>query len=194
MLKRARPASDLDAATRVVCDGCSVLLRERLESDRDACVEMARAVHERDRYPMYLPSDLASFIFTPGALGAWVAEEDGEVAGHVALHSRSSPAVLALAQEATGLSRERLCVVARLLVSPRHRRRGIGRALLEAASDAALARRLRPVLDVVRDHEAAVAFYERSGWVRAGEVTVRWGDHPEVQELVYLGPELALAP
>jgi GNAT superfamily N-acetyltransferase len=171
-----------------------MLVRERLESDRQGCVEMARVVHDLDRYPMFLPEDLASFIFTPGALGAFVAEIEGEIAGHVALHPRSSPPVLALARQATGVSDEGLCVVARLLVSPRQRRRGVGRALLEAAAGEAHKRGLWPVLDVVSGHGAAVSLYERCGWVRAGEVTVRWGEHPEVQELVYLGPGLAPAP
>jgi GNAT superfamily N-acetyltransferase len=137
---------------------------------------------------MYLPDDLRAFIGTPDALCAFVAGEDGEIVGHVALNPRSSPAVMDMACEALGLPPQDLSVVARLLVSPRHRRRGIGRSLLEAAASEAHVRGLWPVLDAVSDHEAAIHLYDDCGWVRAGIVTVRWGDHPEVRELVYLGP------
>lgn len=50
-------------------DRCSMLLRERLESDLEACELIARAVHEVDRYPTYLPEDLRVFMATPDALG-----------------------------------------------------------------------------------------------------------------------------
>ncbi|MGA2530365.1 MAG: GNAT family N-acetyltransferase [Acidimicrobiales bacterium] len=117
-----------------------------------------------------------------------MSEEDGEIAGHVVLNPRSSPAVLEMASSALGLPADRLAVVARLLVSPHHRRRGLGRSLLETAAAHARGRGLWPILDAVTGHQAAICLYDRCGWVRAGTVTVRWGDHPEVDELVYLGP------
>jgi GNAT superfamily N-acetyltransferase len=163
-------------------------VRKRLDTDLDSCVQLAREVHESDGYPMYLPEDLALFVTAPEAFGAWVAEEAGEIAGHVALNPRSSPAVLEMASSALSLPADHLAVVARLFVSPRHRRRGLGRLLLEVAAQEARERGLWPVLDAVTGHEAAICLYDRCGWVRAGTVTVRWGDHPAVDELVYLGP------
>jgi GNAT superfamily N-acetyltransferase len=171
-----------------LCDRCSMPVRSRVEADIDTCVQLASVVHEVDGYPTYLPDDLRVFIGIPDALGAWVAEEEGEIVGHVALNPRSSPPVMKMASEALGLRGDRLGVVARLLVSPLHRRRGLGRALLETASDEAHARGLWPVLDAVTGHQAAIELYDRCGWVRAGKITVRWGDYPEVEELVYLGP------
>jgi GNAT superfamily N-acetyltransferase len=72
------------------------------------------------------------------------------VLGHVALHEAAADPTLLAAQRATGLAADRLAVVARLLVSPDARRRGLGRRLLLAATAAAHATGLRPVLDVIQ--------------------------------------------
>jgi GNAT superfamily N-acetyltransferase len=165
-----------------------VAVRERTQADLDNCVALARVVHEIDRYPMFLPDDLRRFIEAPDALAAWVAEEDGEIAGHVALRSRSSPTVVAMASGALKLPPDRLGVVARLLVSPLHRRRGIGRSLLEVASRDAHARGLWPILDVVTHQDKAISLYDKCGWVRAGQVTSRYGDDVVLDEFVYIGP------
>jgi GNAT superfamily N-acetyltransferase len=163
-----------------------VLVRHRRTGDADACEAVARAVHRLDGYPPYLPDDLRTFILSP-AIDAWVAEVDGTVAGHVALHQRSSDAVMALASAATGRPAEHLAVVARLAVAPDHRRQGIGRALLHAAAGGARGRALLPVLDVVARFGGAIALYEACGWRRAGEVTLRLGGKC-FTELVFLGP------
>jgi GNAT superfamily N-acetyltransferase len=142
-----------------------------------------------DNYPMYLPDDdLEAFLVTPGALGAWVAVVPSGVAGHVALHPRSSRAVMAMAGERVGAPPERLAVVARFLVGPGSRGQGIGRLLLGAASEEAVARGLWPVLDVAKDLRSAIALYESCGWVRAGEVTVRLPDGRDLEEFVYVAP------
>jgi len=46
-----------------------VLVRERADADLPACVQLARAVHERDGYPHYLPGDLREFLVLPDAYG-----------------------------------------------------------------------------------------------------------------------------
>jgi GNAT superfamily N-acetyltransferase len=163
-------------------------LRERVEADIDSCALLARRTHEVDRYPMHIPDDLRLFIAAPDALAAWVVEQDGDIVGHVALRPRAGPTATALATETLGLDPDRLGVVSRLLVSPQHRRMGIGRSLLDVACEEAWARGLRPVLDVVTFQDAAIRLYESCGWVRAGQVTSRFGKGPEVEEFVYLGP------
>ena len=177
---RLRPAD--------LCDRFSMPVREGTEADLDDCVRLARVVHELDRYPVFLPADLRRFITAPDALAAWVAELDGQIIGHVALRSNSSAAVVAMASEALKLPADRLGVVARLLVSPQHRRRGTGRSLLEVASKQAHARGLWPILDVVTHQKGAIALYDKCGWTRAGQVTSRYGDDVVLEELVYLGP------
>jgi GNAT superfamily N-acetyltransferase len=166
-----------------------VLIRTRRDDDLDACADLVREVHAADRYPRFLPADIAAFLALTDPYGCWVADRDGEVAGHVALVPRSLPAAMELAASTLGQPEEQLAVVARLLVSPRARGQGAGRLLLAAATAAAAERGLRPVLDVDTALTQAIALYESAGWTRAGEITVRWSDGRTLPEYVYLGPQ-----
>jgi GNAT superfamily N-acetyltransferase len=165
-----------------------VLVRRRTEADLDECARVAGVVRERDGYPVYLDSDLRTFLATSDAVAAWVAEDQGEVIGHVALHRHTLPAVMAIAAAASGVGTDQLGVVARLLVDPEARARGAGRRLLETATAAARSRGLRPILDVCSRFGPALALYERCGWVKVGQVDLGFGDQ-QIEELVYLGPE-----
>ena len=161
-------------------------VRPRTETDLDALVEIARAVQVNDGYPGKAPRDLRSFIVSAEALGAWVAEHDGHVIGHVALHPESLPVVMDLAADAAGT--RHLGVIARLLVSPDARRLGAGRALLEQATVESRRRGLHPILDVVTEYAPAVSLYESCGWHNAGEVTMRFRDGTELQSYVFVAP------
>lgn len=149
--------------------------------------------HRADGYPKYLPEDLLSFIVDPEALGAWVAVDGEALLGHVALHRRSVPQVMEVAASATGLGEDRLAVVARLLVDPGGRRRGVGRVLLERATDEAVRLGRRAVLDVVDEHRAAVALYEAAGWVRVGQVDWSLPGAGPLREFVYVSPPAGCA-
>ena len=164
-------------------------IRPRRDADLPGCADLVREVHAADRYPRYLPADIAGFLAPPDPYGCWVADANGEVLGHVALVPRGLPATLQVAADALGQPHDHLAVVARLLVSPRARGQGAGRMLLAAATAEAASRGLRPVLDVDTDLAAAIALYESQGWTRAGQVTVRWSDGRTLTEYVYLGPE-----
>ncbi len=165
-----------------------MIVRPRTDDDVDACVRMATLIRDLDGYPTRRPLDLREFLVSPDALGAWVAEREGQVVGHVALHRHSTPEVMAMASQALGRSVDQLGVVARLLVSPDTRRESVGRTLLNKASREAIRRDRWPILDVVTSFEAAVSLYESCGWVRAGHVTFRFDDGGSVEEFVYLGP------
>ncbi len=166
-----------------------VLVRVRADSDLDACEQLCLDVHERDSYPQRLPGDLRRFIAWPGAICAWVAEVDGVLAGHVALHASGSPEVMDLTTRVTGQPPERFGVIARLLVSPRTRRTGVGRGLLFAATDYAVALGLAPMLEVTTDLQPAIDLYEACGWLRVGRVAVRWRSTGDVvDEYAYLAP------
>lgn len=164
------------------------MIRERLPEDGTALESIAFETHAFDGYPKYLPGDLRSFIVDSGALTAWVAEVDGLVVGHVALHPRSVPEVMKIALDATGLREDQVAVLARLLVSPSVRGMGIGRALLEHATTAATRLGRRAVLDVVDDHVSAIALYDRSGWTRVGQVEWNLPDGRPLREFVYVSP------
>jgi len=165
------------------------MIRERLPEDGAALEAIALDTHSHDGYPKYLPGDLMSFIVDPNALVAWVAEVDGAVVGHAALHPRSAPEVMNVALGATGLREDQVAVLARLLVSPSMRGMGIGRALLEHATSAAVLLGRRAVLDVVDEHVAAIALYDRAGWTRVGRVEWNLPGGLPLREFVYLSPE-----
>ena len=154
----------------------------------DDLLRLAAAVQHHDGYPGRRPLDLLAFMCSSDALCAWVAEHDGTIAGHVALHSESLPVVMETAARALDVDRSELAVVARLIVDPTLRRSGVGRALLETAAADARRRGLHPILDVATHYDAAVALYEWCGWRNAGEVTMVFGDGSQLQSYVYLAP------
>ena len=163
-------------------------VRPRVDTDLGACERLAEMVHANDGYPVYLPGDLRSFLAVPDALAAWVAVEDDEVVGHVALHPGREGAAMDLATAKTGIPASRFGVVARLLVSPGSRRAGIGRTLLDHAAGYAAQLGLRPMLDVVDRHVSAIRLYENRGWVRLGQVSVTFGRGVPIDEFVFIGP------
>jgi ribosomal-protein-alanine N-acetyltransferase len=165
-----------------------VVIRPRLDSDIDECVRIAAVVQEMDGYPGRRPRDLRAFLDSSDALSAWVAEYDGGIAGHVAVHRESMPVVMATAAAYLNLEAAELAVVARLIVDPAMRRLGIGRALLDAGAEAAQRHGRHPVLDVATHYEAAIALYDSFGWRNAGEVTMVFGDGFELQSYVYVAP------
>jgi GNAT superfamily N-acetyltransferase len=145
-------------------------------------------VHRVDGYPPRLADDLHAFMTSPGAIDVWVAEHDGQIVGHIALHTTSSVEVMELASCATGQPAAQLCVIARLLVAPTVRRTGVAQTLLATATHAAHARGLWPVLDVATQFVGAIRLYETAEWVCAGKVTARIPRADPLDEFVFLGP------
>jgi len=140
-------------------------IRQRVEADLGPCLALLQRVHGRDRYPLVWPDDPIDWLQTADAIGGWVCESDGGIAGQVLLRRPSGPPVRVW-EEATGMGADRLAVVSRLFVDPLHRCSGIGRELLATAATEARRRSLRPVLDVLIRGRAAVRLYEEQGWTR----------------------------
>ena len=169
----------------------TVSIRPRRVEDHPELEQLGRRVHRTDGYPVYLPDgDILAFVVSEHALDAWVAVDEGRVVGHVALHRRSSPGVLALAAGRLGITAAECGVVARLLVARELRRAGVGRALLDHAADQCRQRGLTPVLDVVDGTGPAIALYERAGWQRLGTVRFPLPDGSELSEHVYAQPRV----
>jgi GNAT superfamily N-acetyltransferase len=171
-----------------------VLVRPRTDDDLDASERLALAVHEADGYPVHVPADMRKFLVAADEFTAWVAELDGEVVGHVALHARCSQASTDVVRRDLGLGPGDYGVVARLLVSPAARRQGIGRSLLDAARSEAASRRLVPVLEVVTWHVPAIRLYEAFGWRRVGRAAVQIPDRPPLDVFVYVYGDAATGP
>ena len=171
-----------------------MLNRPRLDADVAACVAVMRRTFEQDGYPRYWRRHPARFLVGERETAAWVAERDGAVVGHVAVHGAAGDPTLGAAQRRTGLPAERLAVVARLLVSPNARRLGVGRALLQAATEHAHAHGQQPVLDVVQVDAGPVGLYEHAGWERLEPLTLPVEGHPSLLLWLYLGPAPSTVP
>ena len=162
-------------------------IRARVKEDLAGCAALLRQVHEHSGYPPTLPADPGSWLTPAYLVAAWVAEEGGLIAGHVALVRGVRYECLL---QATGRASDELGRVARLFVAPAARRRGLARSLLEAAVASAKERGLQPVLDVMDDSRAAIAVYERSGWKFVGTQTATWTTPACVSPTLrcYVGP------
>jgi GNAT superfamily N-acetyltransferase len=150
-----------------------VSVRPRQLEDLPACAAALRRVHDSSGYPSRWPDDPESWITPRGMVAAWVAEHDGEVAGHAALVRGMN---LDCLLRATGLPPESLGGITRLYVDPHFQRLGLARALLEVAAGAATDHGLKPVLDVVDGSTPAIALYERAGWHLVGTQPATWTD------------------
>jgi GNAT superfamily N-acetyltransferase len=170
-----------------------VLIRRKTDKDEDECLDLLMQVHESDGYPPYLPADVPAFITPKYEVAAWVAERDGRIVGHVAIHQASVDPTLAAAQRATGLPAGGLAVVSRLFTLPALRRVGIGRALLRHATRQAQSRGQRAVLDVGQALTASVALYESEGWERVDSLALRVDENAVLDLWVYVSPVTAQA-
>jgi GNAT superfamily N-acetyltransferase len=141
-------------------------IRVRADADLDECVRILETVHRADGYPTYWPDDPARWLSPRAMLGAWVAEDEGRIVGHIVLTAGAAEASGSVWAMTTGLSAEQFAAITRFFVSPDRRSAGVGGALLDAACAEAAAQELRPALDVVETNRDAIHFYERRGWRR----------------------------
>ncbi|MFC7386903.1 GNAT family N-acetyltransferase [Sphaerisporangium rhizosphaerae] len=126
-------------------------IRPRTPEDGDACVEALAQVQAADRYPVEWPDDPWGWLTPVDLTGAWIAIEAGVVLGHVGLTHDGE--------------------ITRLFVTPAARGRGLAGRLLDTVRATA---RHPLKLEVSSEGEAAIAFYERSGWRRVGSSRADW--------------------
>lgn len=168
----------------------AVEIEARATGHRDGLGQLVAAVHDADGYPPFFPGrDVEAFLAAGEPIAAWVAtdtERPGSpIVGHVALHGETTSAVIDLATASLGVASDELGVIARLLVDPSARRRGVGAVLLDHAVADCRRRGLVPILDVVDRFAGAIALYESTDWRRLGEVEAELPDGSTLRELVY---------
>jgi GNAT superfamily N-acetyltransferase len=168
-----------------------VPIRPRTADDHVALVELLTEVNALDGYPPLVPPDkLGAFLLGHPALSAWVAEIDGAIVGHVALHERSLDETMTAASAALGVREDELGVVARLFIGPAGRGQGLGEALLDISTADARARGLVPILDTWQELTNAVALYDRCGWRRLAALPALIRDET-IDIYVYAAPDPA---
>ena len=152
-----------------------VVLRPRRPDDLSALGALLAAQQAETEYPLRwpLPMGVAAFLQRQGELAAWVAEVDGDVAGHVAVGASDQEDDLRAAL-CDAVGHERTALVTVLFVGRGSTGRGVGGALLETATDWIRAEGLTPVLDVVPTHARAVDLYTARGWREVGRLRPTW--------------------
>ena len=165
------------------------MIRPRTSRDLAACAAIAEFVHDADGYPSFLgESTFGEFVAPDDELGSWVATLDGKIVGQVVLRPRSAPGSVTLAALELEAPPEQLGFVARLLVAPSARRRGLARRLLAHVADEAHQRHLHAVLDVVVRDAAAIALYDACRWRRLGGHTMVLRSGATLDVAVYSEP------
>ena len=146
-------------------------VRRRRPSDLPGLGRDLLEQQPRTRYPFRdpLPVSTDVFLHDEDALGAFVAEIDGDVVGHV---GRTGPAhgfpdsvrMNEVCAQAHGCAVEELSYVSGLFTAERAVGRGVGRALLAAIVADMRAAGHRPCLEVLPHHAGARHLYLSTGW------------------------------
>lgn len=171
------PATDAQRST--------VRIRPRRPGDLPRLVELLGEQQPTSLYPLRwpLPFPPEEFIVRSSEEAAWVAEVDGDVAGHVAV-TRVTDELDPLFRRACP-DRD-LASVSALFTGLAVRGLGVGGRLLDTAVAAVRDSGRLPVLDVLPAHSTAVEVYRHLGWVEVGTARPAWlPDHqPDVVLMV----------
>lgn len=146
-------------------------IRLREPEDIPALASALMAQQRETRYPLRdpLPFPVADFLHADDASRAWTAVLDGQPVGHVcrveAVRNAEDARVLdEICATAHGCSASELTWVSTLFTAAHVRGAGLGRRLLRVAVDDARSLGLRPCLEVLPVHAAALAMYDAAGW------------------------------
>lgn len=133
------------------------------------------------RYPFRdpLPVPVEEFLHGHDAVRAWTAELEGRAVGHVC---RVGPArgfpeadlMNDVCADAHGCQVAELTWVSSLFVAATARGLGAGRRLLTTVVEEARTHGLRPCLEVLPIHPAAISLYRASGWRVVHRLRPEW--------------------
>jgi GNAT superfamily N-acetyltransferase len=133
------------------------------------------------RYPFRdpLPFPVERFLHAHDAPAAWTAEVDGRPVGHVCRLGppqgyEEAGAMNRACARAHGCGPGDLGWVAALFLDPAVRGLGVGRALLDTVVADIRAAGLRPCLEVLPVHAAALALFESAGWQEVLRIRPAW--------------------
>lgn len=156
----------------------TIVIRPRKESDIAPLIELLSRQQAETQYPVDwpFPIPLRDFIIRDTEVHAWVAELDGEVAGHVSVTRVEGGGDSDMAPEWTrahGVDISQLRCISVFYTDITKTGTGLGRRLHDVAAAQAL-KEGYPVLDVVKSHEGPVRFYENRGWKTVHVMDAPW--------------------
>lgn len=164
-------------------------MRERRAGDLPGLVALLGEQQPTSMYPFRwpLPFPAEEFLVRATEERAWVAEVDGELAGHVAVTVPAGEMADAFARACPGRA---LAEVSVLFNGTAFRGTGVGGRLLDTAVAAIRASGRTPALDVLPAHSTAEAVYRRRGWVEVGRARPEWlpAGQPDVLLMVLPDP------
>ena len=158
-----------------------VSVRPRVAADIPTLAAALLEQQATTRYPFRnpLPIPVEQFLHADDAVAAWTAEVDGQPVGHVC---RVGPvagfpeaeAMNAACTAAHGCGVGELAWVSTLFVGLAGRGLGIGGLLHDAVVRDIRAAGLRPCLEVLPVHAAALSIYRARGWREVATVRPQW--------------------
>jgi GNAT superfamily N-acetyltransferase len=158
-----------------------VVLRPRVPADIAPLGAALMAQQPSTRYPFRnpLPVPVEDFLHASDAVAAWTAEVDGLPVGHVCRVRPLSgfPEAASMNEacaQAHGCPVGELAWVSTLFVGFEGRGLGIGGLLHDAVVEDIRAAGLRPCLEVLPIHAAALALYRARGWREVATVRPQW--------------------
>lgn len=156
-----------------------ISLRTRNQKDIDNTLALLRVLYNNEGYPLSWRNDMSYWLTSKSMYGAWVAECNNQILGHVSLGDSHEKVLNVLHKEA-GLDEKKFCEISRLFVAPALQHSGLGEKLLLLAIEKAKELSLEPVLDVLTSNTDAQKFYEDIGWKKIGSFSWEtWkGDQP----------------
>ena len=164
-------------------------VRPRNTADLSAAAAALVEVHRSDGYPVEGVDDPSAWLVTPHQLGAWVAELDGRIVGHVALSEpQPDDAAAAMWTSTPTGAGDHVAVLGRLFILPDARGHALGEQLVHAATNYGREHGRRLVLDVMTKDTAAVRLYERLGWTRIGTTVHDDGHGHDIDAVCFVGP------
>ena len=159
----------------------SVFIRSRRSADIIPLGKILMAQQTDTRYPFRdpLPVPVEDFLHSKDAAAAWTAERDGRPVGHVCRTAPASgfPDATAMNEacaRAHGCGEDALAWVSTLFVGREARGAGVGRALLATVVANMRADHVRPCLEVLPTHPAALALYVSTGWQTVMKLRPQW--------------------
>ena len=149
-------------------EGSGIEVRRATQADVPALVELMRAFYAESHYPLdreWAASSLRTLIGRPDLGAGWLASDGTTPAGHAVLTVRYCMEFGALCGH-----------IDDLFVAPAFRRRGVGRALLDALFAECGARACEAAqVEVGTDNEAALRLYAKFGLTAATDGRVLLG-------------------
>lgn len=162
------------------------MIRPKTVHDLPRLTQCIQIMYRECHYPVLLPPNPTDFIDPPHQLGAWVAEDQGEVVGMVMLRPMKTPLPdwWPYAKAQGVLSPDDLAMLGRLFIIPSAQRKGLAQQLLRVAQTEAQALGKRAVLEVHHQAKPAIALYQQEGWQHLGRFTAAWreadGTQPQI--------------